>query len=164
MSVSGVIIFLAAISVAVVGLVLKKLESDEKQRKANDPKHMYAARASLITKREREFLRTLDMVAADLGLRVCPQVRLEDVIRVPKGADNHFSSRNRIKGMHIDFVLVEPTDFSVYACVELQDTTHNTRSRREADAKKAAALKSAGVPLLAFKSPSELQTRGLLVD
>jgi len=64
--------------------------------------------------------------------------------------------------MHIDFVLVDPTDFSVYACVELQDASHHTRSRQEADAKKAAALESAGVPLLTFTASSELETRGLL--
>jgi len=157
-------LIIALVVVIAVGVLIKAAEEAAKEKKRANPEHRYEARAALLTDRELTFLRVLDPMAADLGLRVCPQVRLEDVIRVPKGADNFMSTRNRIRAMHIDFVLVDPDTFGVYACIELQDRSHRAEKRQRDDRKKADALASAGVPLQTFNSIRELEERGLVVS
>ncbi len=165
-----VIILLAGIVVKAAEARIKAAEARAKSAEAlalnaNLPEtiHRYVAQTTLISKREREFLAVLDPMAADLGLRICPQVRLADVIQVARDSENRRSSFLHIAQKHLDFVLVEQQSFQIYACIELQDSTHNASDRKKADNDKAAALQSANVPLLVFNSIRELQKHGIAI-
>jgi very-short-patch-repair endonuclease len=58
---------------------------------------------------------------------------------------------NRISQLSLDFLIVG-SDTRIIAAVELDDASHDREDRRAADARKAHALKSAGVPLLRWSS------------
>ena len=61
--------------------------------------------------------------------------------------------QNRISQLSLDFLILNP-DTSIVAAVELDDATHGRENRRQADARKDHALKSAGVPLIRWSAKS----------
>ncbi len=77
---------------------------------------------------------------------VLAQVQLSRILGVQKGFNFH-EWNNRINRMSLDFVVCRK-DLTVVAAVELDDKTHEKKSRIEADARKNRALSSAGVPLI----------------
>jgi len=77
---------------------------------------------------------------------VLSQVQLSRVLGVKKG-ENFGQWHNRINRMSLDY-LICLKDFTVVAAVELDDSSHNSPARREADSKKQKALESAGVSLI----------------
>ena len=54
---------------------------------------------------------------------------------------------NRISQLSADFLILNP-DTSVVAAIELDEASHGSPSRRDADARKTRALQSAGVKLI----------------
>lgn len=76
---------------------------------------------------------------------VLAQVQLSRFLGVKKG-NNYQSWLNRINRMSADFVVCNK-DSSILAVIELDDGSHNSDKRREADAKKDKALASAGIKL-----------------
>lgn len=76
---------------------------------------------------------------------VLAQVQLSRFLGVKKG--NNFQAwNNRINRMSADF-LICAKDSSVVAVIELDDSSHDTDKRREADLKKDNAIKAAGIPI-----------------
>jgi Protein of unknown function (DUF2726) len=80
--------------------------------------------------------------------RVLAQVHLLQVVRSRRGSRNA-SILNRISQLSIDFLVVT-SETAIVAAIELNDATHHDEKRRDADARKAHALKSAGIPLLVW--------------
>lgn len=77
---------------------------------------------------------------------VLAQVQLSRFLGVKKG--NNFQSwLNRINRMSADFVICNK-DASVLAVIELDDASHNSKTRQQADAKKDKAIRSAGLRLI----------------
>ena len=71
---------------------------------------------------------------------------------------------NRISQLSLDFVILNP-DTSIAAALELDDATHDRNDRRQADARKSHALKSAGIPLIRWQAknlPDTLAIRAAL--
>ena len=52
----------------------------------------------------------------------------------------------------VDGLLIVNPDTSIVAAIELDDRSHERPDRRAADARKAHALKSAGIPLLRWRT------------
>ncbi len=77
---------------------------------------------------------------------VLAQVQLSRVLGVKKGF-NFGKWNNRINRMSLDFLICQK-DSSIIAAIELDDKTHNYESRKEADAKKDKALKSANIRII----------------
>lgn len=64
---------------------------------------------------------------------------------------------NRVCRQSVDFVLVDEDLQTVLAAIELDDWTHESKTRQKQDAKKDKALASAGIPIIRFhaeKMPS----------
>jgi hypothetical protein len=78
--------------------------------------------------------------------RILTQVQLLQTVRFKRGSRDA-GVLNRISQLSIDFLVVTP-ETAIVAAIELNDATHNDEQRRRADARKAHALKSAGIPLL----------------
>jgi very-short-patch-repair endonuclease len=95
---------------------------------------------------------------------VLAQVQLSRFLAVKKG--NNFQSwLNRINRMSADFVICNK-DASVLAVIELDDATHNSKTRQQADNKKDKAISSAGLRIIRWnvKSlPDEQTIRNSLV-
>jgi hypothetical protein len=73
------------------------------------------------------------------------QVQLSRILKVKKGS-NAQAWLNRINRMSADFVVCNK-DASIVAVIELDDTSHNTEKRQQADAKKDKALTAAGIKI-----------------
>jgi len=80
--------------------------------------------------------------------RVLTQVQLLQTVRF-KRRSRDWRILNRISQLSIDFLVVTP-ETALVAAIELNDATHMDKHRRDADARKAHALKSAGIPLLVW--------------
>lgn len=76
---------------------------------------------------------------------VLSQVQLQQMVRLRPGARR--ALRNHFNQLSVDFVIVR-LDTSIVAAIELDDASHFREQRRNADARKAHALRSAGIPLL----------------
>lgn len=74
---------------------------------------------------------------------VLAQVQLSRLLGVKKG-NNYLAWTNRINRMSADFVVCTK-DSTILAVIELDDSSHNAKKRKEADAKKDKALGDAGV-------------------
>lgn len=95
---------------------------------------------------------------------VLAQVQLSRFLGVKKG-NNYQSWINRINRMSADYVICEK-DSKVLAVIELDDATHQTDKRKEADEKKDKALASAGIKLLRWNvksMPDEQAIKNLLL-
>lgn len=96
---------------------------------------------------------------------VLAQVQLSRFLGVKKG--NNFQSwLNRINRMSADFVICNK-DANVIAVIELDDATHTSQKRQEADAKKDKALNSAGLKVIRWNVkaiPNETEIVNLVVS
>ncbi|MGO9949306.1 MAG: DUF2726 domain-containing protein [Steroidobacteraceae bacterium] len=77
---------------------------------------------------------------------VLAQVQLLQALRFKRGSRDP-RVLNRISQLSLDFMILAP-DTRIIAAIELDDASHDREARRAADARKAHALKSAGIPLL----------------
>ncbi|MFA5170444.1 MAG: DUF2726 domain-containing protein [Sulfuriferula sp.] len=73
------------------------------------------------------------------------QVQLSRILKVKKG-NNTQAWLNRINRMSADFVVCNKNS-SIVAVIELDDASHNTEKRQQADAKKDKALTAAGIKI-----------------
>jgi hypothetical protein len=95
------------------------------------------ASKGLLTNRERAFYQTLHALYPEY--RVFVQVALSQLIDVAEDHPERYSIRARFCQLVADFVLCRP-DLSVIAVIELDDRSHERRSRQAADARKTKAL------------------------
>ena len=77
---------------------------------------------------------------------VLAQVQVSRILGVKKGFNFH-EWNNRINRLSYDFVVCAK-DSSVLAAIELDDSSHDSKSRIETDQKKAKATTDAGVRLI----------------
>jgi very-short-patch-repair endonuclease len=106
------------------------------------------AKRQLLTERERAlYQRLVQTLPKHL---VLAQVQLLQVVSFKRGRRT-YAILNRISQLSLDFLILNP-DTSIVAAVELDDSTHAPENRRQADARKDHALKSAGVPLIRWNA------------
>jgi very-short-patch-repair endonuclease len=108
------------------------------------------AKRQVLTERERALYQRL--VQALPSHIVLAQVQLLQVLNFQRGRRTP-GIFNRISQLSLDFLILNP-DTSIVAAVELDDATHTREGRRQADARKDHALKSAGVPLIRWNAKS----------
>lgn len=89
------------------------------------------------------------LVEALPGHVVLAQVQLSRVLGVAEGASVQ-PWNNRINRMSYDFVVCTK-DVQPICAIELDDASHNRKSRREADAKKDRATAAAGLRLVRWQ-------------
>lgn len=146
---------LLLIGVLIGGFFLKLLVTSSKKRKSAHKKgffqaligigNSYQSTKTLCTKSEQNFLnQLLDKLPLDKVYVSC-KVRLADVA-LPKNKNN-ISLFNKVARKHIDFVICERRTSRILACIELDDSSHNTFSARKRDKEKNRALTESGVPL-----------------
>ena len=108
------------------------------------------AKRQLLSERERALYQLL--VQSLPNHIVLAQVQLLQVLKFQTGRRTQ-AIFNRFNQLSIDFLIINP-DTSIVAAVELDDATHASEKRRQADARKDHALKSAGVPLIRWSAKS----------
>ena len=107
----------------------------------------------LLTPAELSFYGVLTQPVGE-DWRVFSKVRLADVITPEKGLSRSRwqSAFNAISSKHLDFLLCDPADCSPSLAVELDDKSHQRRSRQKRDRLVDDACQSAGLPLLRIKA------------
>jgi very-short-patch-repair endonuclease len=112
---------------------------------------------------EREQVLFWRLAAAFPNHVVLAQVSLSQLLGVKKHASNRQAISNRYRQLTADFVICKRS-FEPIGVIELDGLSHDHPRRQSADERKAAALESAGVPLIRINVtdiPDEAELKGL---
>jgi very-short-patch-repair endonuclease len=141
-------LFIFVVVVALV-IVLKKIANP---RISSVERRQDYCRAQILTNAEAEFYRFLVQLYGSQAI-VCPKVRLLDLAKPKEGlSGRRFQiSFNRVCAKHVDFVLLRTDDLMVFGVVELDDRTHEWKSRSERDRFVDDVLRQAGIPVCRVK-------------
>lgn len=114
-------------------------------------KFPYKKKDYLLTVAERNFYEVLSKIVQEHNKLLFAKVRLEDLFWMPKGTENRFGYRNRIKSRHIDFLICDKENIKPILAVELDDSSHDRGGRRERDNFIDEIMNEAGLPILHVK-------------
>ena len=108
----------------------------------------YEKQARLFTPAEQHFLRTLDRALPE-GYRLFGKVRIADVLQVSTTNQKRFWRYFvKISSKHIDYVIVDAQSMAPVAGIELDDSSHDRKDRRERDEFVNKACAAAQFPLI----------------
>jgi len=122
----------------------------------------YTKRQSLLTAEELRFYNVLrDCINGKAEIFV--QVRLADIFTVKKMGDKkeEHGHLNRIKAKSIDFVICDNQSLRFLFAIELDDKTHNRRSRQERDTFVNKLFEDNNLPLLRIQTQSNYNTESI---
>jgi len=139
---------IAVVLVAIIALVVLKLVQKQGVQPAEYP---YRKIDILFTPAERSFLDVLNQATGE-NTQIFGKVRVADVIAPKKGMPRSDWQKafNKISGKHFDFLLCDKKDLSALCAIELNDSSHNSKKRKDRDIFIEGACWSANVPLIQF--------------
>ena len=122
------------------------------QGKEEPAQGAYVSRGTLMTPAEQEFYRVLRSSLSVEHYQIFSKVRMADIVDVQKGMEkkSRTSVLNRITSKHVDFLLCNPSDSTIYAMVDLDDSSHSRQSQKRNDAFKNETFAACSIPLLRF--------------
>ena len=137
-----IIAIIVAIVVVLLMLLLKKRRGSAYPYKKLD---------ALFTPAERSFLGVLTQ-AVDNRYLIFGKVRVADVITPQTGLSRSVWQKafNKISRKHFDYILCDKDDLSVICAIELNDSSHNSKKRKQRDAFLEGSCLSAKLLLLQF--------------
>lgn len=122
----------------------------------------FVSAGHLMTVREQRFLRRLDRVTDTRQWRLCPQVRVADIVRVApdrkSGSREWWQLFRLVSQWHCD-VVITGRDGRIAGAVELDDRSHQAPKRQRRDLVLEEVLKQAGIPLLRGDDEQQLAER-----
>lgn len=115
----------------------------------------YVKQEVLFSPAERSFLGVLTQAVGNEA-QIFGKVRVADIITPKKGMPRSDWQKafNKISGKHFDFILCDKDDLSILCVVELDDSSHNAKNRKERDLFLVGACKSSSVPLIQVPAKS----------
>ena len=140
---------LMAIAAVIITKLLDKKKTPKRETSEADVgeyKDAYQAKY-LLTRNEWHEYKKLKEYAAAKNLQICPKVRVLDLIEPRKGRKDYMTLINKVKSKHVDFVICDQ-DLRIKAILELDDNSHDTKSRKERDKFLDTILQSAGYTVL----------------
>jgi len=145
-------VVIAVVIVVVLAIVVIKLSQKQGIQQTEYP---YRKLDVLFTPAERSFLGVLNQ-AVGKNAQIFGKVRVADVIAPKKGMPRSDWQKafNKISGKHFDYLLCNTSDLSVLCAVELNDSSHNSKKRKDRDAFLECACQSANVPLVQISARS----------
>ena len=144
------LLFLILAILTLAGILLILVIKQKKPARVYKPKGQY-----LLSPGEKRFFDALTQSIPPF-LYICPKVRLADLIEVniPKSDPNFWRNLAPINQKHVDFVLVNRSDFAPRAVIELDGGSHNDKERLKRDAFVDSVLQSAGMFLTTCMGPT----------
>lgn len=114
---------------------------------------LYKKQKVLFSPAERSFLGVLTKAVEDKAV-VFGKVRVADVLTPISGLSRSTWQTlfNKISGKHFDFILCDKHDLTILCAIELDDKSHNSKSRQVRDAFLKAACDSAKMPLIQIQA------------
>ena len=97
----------------------------------------------LFSKNEWSQYKKLKAIADVKGYEICPKVRLFDIIEPKKGHEKYKTLMYKIQAKHVDFVICDK-NMHIKAIIELDDSSHDKKERRERDEFVDLILQSVG--------------------
>ena len=145
-------IVIALVIVVLLAIVVVKLSQKQGAQPSEYP---YRKLDVLFSPAERSFLGVLNQTVGK-NTQIFGKVRVADVIAPKKGMSRSDwqKSFNKISGKHFDFLLCNKSDLSVLCAVELNDSSHNSKKRKDRDAFLEGACQAANVPLIQITARS----------
>ncbi|WP_447874824.1 DUF2726 domain-containing protein [Serratia fonticola] len=111
----------------------------------------FVSAGQLMTAREQRFLRQLERVTDRRQWRLCPQVRVADIVKVSSswksGSREWWQLFRLVAQWHCDVVITD-RDGRIMVAVELDDRSHQALQRQRRDLLLEEVLRQAGIPLL----------------
>ena len=97
------------------------------------------------------------------NLYVCPKVRIADLIdlNLDRNAPDFWKHLAPINQKHVDFVLVNRSDFAPVVAIELDGGSHKDQERAKRDSFIDGVFQNAGIPLLHIPVKSFYQNNDL---
>lgn len=92
----------------------------------------YNAKRYIISLNELNFFKELQKLIDAMDLNLLTQVSLYSLIET-KYKKYNYEEFNKIKSKSIDFVIADKKSCRARVCIELDDTTHNSESRKKRD-------------------------------
>ena len=135
---------LVLLAVVILIAILKTLFASKKETVL----HSYDAAGTLLSPAELSFFKVLELAVGD-NAHIVVKVRVADLLMPQKGMtrSNWQKAFNSISSKHIDFVICDKTNFKPLCAIELNDKSHQRKSRRLRDEFITKAFASANVPL-----------------
>ena len=156
---------LAAVAVFFVFVLLIMKVARARRGKSEEIDAEYQARPAIFSYAERSFVGVLESVLPK-DVTVFGKVRLGDVFLPRKGLtpSRRTSAWNRINQKHVDFLLVNKSDYAPLAGIELDDKSHDDDERKDRDQFVDQVFASGNLPLLHIRAAatynvSELRTK-----
>ena len=103
---------------------------------------------------ELRFFQVLKL-AVNGDVRICPKVRLADIFDVAGPTEGRVGHRNRISQKHVDFLLCDPETMVPTCAIELDDSSHRRRKRRERDHFVDEVFRQCGLRLVHIRAAAE---------
>ncbi len=101
----------------------------------------------LFSYNEKDAYQKLKAIAEPLGLTVFAKVRLLDLLEPMRGNKKYKTYFYKVQAKHVDFVLCDSKLVARYI-IELDDSSHDTESRRARDAFVDEVVKSVGYKII----------------
>ncbi|MBE5820208.1 MAG: DUF2726 domain-containing protein [Clostridiales bacterium] len=92
----------------------------------------YNAKRYIISLNELNFFKELQKLIDAMDLNLLTQVSLYSLIET-KYKKYNYEEFNKIKSKSIDFVIADKKSCRARVCIELDDTTHNSETRKKRD-------------------------------
>lgn len=132
--------------------ILKLFGIDSGKASATEKDLPYRLRDDFLSAAEKSFYRVL-LNAIGNRVTICPKVNLADLFFVVRANENQ-GYRNKIDRKHIDFLLCDPATMTPRCGIELDDSSHARRDRRERDDFVDQVFQVAGLPLVRVPAQS----------
>lgn len=124
-----------------------------KAKKGTENSFQYINRKKLMTPAERSFYGVLTQAVGN-DIEIFSKVRLADIVSPENGLSRSDWQKafNKISAKHIDFVLCAKNNLEILCAIELNDSSHNARSRTDRDGLVETICRSAQVPFLTISA------------
>lgn len=144
------LLWLLLVGLAVYIYKLKQQQTDPEKPVINSDFKTAYQRKYLLTKNEWYEYRKLKEYASAHDLKICPKVRLLDIIE-PRNGKDYRSLMARIQSKHVDFLICDQ-DLHIKGIVELDDNSHNSADRIQRDTFVDEILTSVGYKVIRTRS------------
>ncbi len=140
------LIFTIVVLVIFLILVLYDKKGKKIETEPSSYKGCYKARY-LLTKNEYAEYKKLKLLLEEKGYMIFPKVRLFDIIEPISNQKNYKTLMYKIQSKHVDFLICD-SDLYIKAIVEIDDKSHDTKSRSERDSFVDEILQDVGYPVI----------------
>ena len=120
---------------------------EPEERKSALPIEGAYQKSWLFTYNEKDAYKQLKPIADELGYTIFAKVRLLDLLQPVKGNPKYKTYFYKIQAKHIDFVLCDQKLVARYL-IELDDSSHDTETRKERDAFVDQVVTSVGYKII----------------